>query len=39
MHQLLSQHKEEGKFLVSVKKLKYRLALIDFEIGKDEYPG
>jgi plasmid replication initiation protein len=39
MYEMLSQHKKEGKFLISVEKLKYRLALIDAKTGKDKYPG
>jgi hypothetical protein len=39
MYQLLSQHNEEGKFLISVEKLKYGLAFTDFKTGKGKYPG
>ena len=39
MYEMLSQHKKQGKFIISVEELKYRLALIDPKTGEEKYPG
>lgn len=39
VYEMLSQHKAEREFTISVEELKYRLALIDSKTGKDKYPG
>jgi plasmid replication initiation protein len=39
MYEMLSQHKNAGKLIISVEELKYRFALIDPKTGADKYPG
>lgn len=39
MYELLSEHKKEGLFSISVEELKYRLAIIDLKTRKDKYAG
>jgi plasmid replication initiation protein len=39
MYEILSQHKDEGNFTISVEELKYRLAIVNPKTGEDKYPG
>jgi len=39
IYEMVCEHKEQGKFVISVEDLKVRFYLLDPKTGEDKYPG